>query len=60
MKYKWYQSGSNKSRWEKIQLVRKLISSAEEMFELDHLEPIDDVTEAKAYIDKLRKKDDDL
>ena len=60
MKYKWYQRGNNMSRWEKIQLGRKLIETAQEMFELDQLEPIDDVTEAKTYIDKLRKKNDDL
>ena len=48
------------SRWEKIQLGRKLIETAQEMFELDQLEPIDDVTEAKTYIDKLRKKNGDL
>ena len=60
MKYKWYQRGNNMSRWEKIQLGRKLIETAQEMFELDQLEPIDDVTEGKTYIDKLRKKNDDL
>ena len=60
MKYKWYQRGNNMSRWEKIQLGRKLIETAQEKFELDQLEPIDDVTEAKTYIDKLRKKNDDL
>ena len=60
MKYKWYQRGNNMSRWEKIQIGRKLIRTAREMFELDQLEPIDDVTEAKTYIDKLRKKNDDL
>jgi hypothetical protein len=39
---------------------KALIKTAEELFELDQLEPIDDVTEAKLYIDKLRKKNDNL
>ena len=60
MKHRWYQRGNNMGRWEKIQIGRKLIRTAREMYELDQLEPIDDVTEAKTYIDKLRKKNDDL
>lgn len=60
MKYRWYQTGNTKSRWERLMIGKALIKTAEELFELDQLEPIDDVTEAKLYIDKLRKKNDNL
>ena len=55
MKYYWKQNNYPLSKWEKINIARHVKKLAEDLWELDSLEPIDDVTEAKCLIDKIKK-----
>jgi post-segregation antitoxin (ccd killing protein) len=43
------------SKWEKINIARQIKKLAEDIWELDNLEPIDDTSDAKLLIDRIKK-----
>ena len=54
-KYRWTQSNHPLSKWEKIHIARQIKKLAEDIWELDNLEPIDDTSDAKLLIDRIKK-----
>ena len=44
------------NKQKRLDLGRKIIESAEVIWELDSLEPIDDITEAVEIINKIKEK----
>ena len=51
--YKWTQK-PNDSKWERLYNAQRIMNLAEQIKELDRLEPIKDLTEATKYLNKFQ------
>ena len=56
MKYIWTQNYNPDGKYNRLYRAMQLITIHNELIELDKLEPIEDLTDAKESLDKLVRK----